>query len=190
MPKIKVGPNIFIPMPVSLVGSIVRGKPNFMAAGWITRVNSNPPYLGAGINKSHYTTLGIKEKRSFSINFPGSDLVAETDHCGLFSGRNTDKSTIFELFYGELTTIPMIKKCPLCLECRLIDIHEMPTNNLVIGEIIAAYTEDKYLTNGDPDLKKMNLMILSMPDNNYWAVGEHVGEAWKIGKRLKQEKDA
>ncbi len=110
MPKIKVGPNIFIPMPVSLVGSIVKGKPNFMAAGWVTRVNSNPPYVAVGINKSHYTTLGLKEKRSFSINFPSSDLVVETDYCGLFSGRNNDKSGIFELFYGELKAIPMIKR--------------------------------------------------------------------------------
>jgi flavin reductase (DIM6/NTAB) family NADH-FMN oxidoreductase RutF len=188
MSKLKVGPNTFIPMPVTLVGSIVKEKANFMAAGWVTRVNANPPYLGVGINKANYTILGIREKRSFSINFPAIDIVTETDYCGFVSGRNTDKSTIFELFYGELKTAPMIKKCPLCIECRLVDIYEMPTNNFFIGEIVAAYTEEKYLTNGEPDIKKMSLMILSMPDNNYWAVGERVGEAWKIGKKLKQEK--
>ena len=188
MSKIKVGLNVSIPMPVSLVGSIGDERPNFMAAGWVTRVNRNPPYLGVGINKAHYTCSGIREKRAFSVNFPPASIVTETDYCGVVSGRSTDKSTIFELFYGEMKTAPMIKKCPLCLECRLVDIYEMPTNSLFIGEIVAAYLEEKYLTKGEPDTKKMNLMILTMPDNNYWSIGEHVGEAWKIGNRLKQEK--
>ena len=185
MPKIKIGPNISLPMPVTLVGSIIEEKVNFMAAGWVTRVNSKPPYVGVGINKVHYTPLGILDKKTFSINFAAVDIVTETDYCGLVSAKDTDKSGIFEVFYGELKTAPMIKNCPLSMECKLVDIHEMPRNNLFIGEIVAAYTEEKYLTNGQPDIKKMNLMILSMPDNNYWAIGEHVGEAWKIGKKLK-----
>ena len=188
MSKIKAGPNVYIPMPVSLVGSIVNDRPNFMAVGWVTRVNRNPPYLGVGINKTHYTHTGIRENGAFSVNFPSAGLVTETDYCGVVSGRNTDKSTLFDLFYGEIKTAPMIKKCPLCLECRLVSIHEMPTNTLFIGEIVAAYTEEKYLTNGEPDIKKMNLMILTMPDNNYWSIGEHVGDAWKIGNSLKQGK--
>lgn len=82
----------------------------------------------------------------------------------------------------------MIEKCPLCIECKLVDVYEMPTNNIFIGEIAAAYTEEKYLTNGELDIKKMNLMILTMPDNNYWAIEEHVGDAWDIGRKLIQEK--
>jgi flavin reductase (DIM6/NTAB) family NADH-FMN oxidoreductase RutF len=188
MSKMRVGPNVYIPMPVSLVGSVVNERPNFMPVGWVTRVNRNPPYIGVGINKAHYTPTGIREKGAFSVNFPPADLVTETDYCGIVSGKNTDKSTLFELFYGESKTAPMINRCPLCLECKLVDIHEMPTNVLFIGEIIAVYTEEEYLTNGQPDVKKMNLMILTMPDNNYWSIGEHVGEAWKIGNRLRQEK--
>jgi flavin reductase (DIM6/NTAB) family NADH-FMN oxidoreductase RutF len=190
MGKINIGANTSIPMPVTLVGSIVEGKPNFMAAAWVTRVNATPPYLAIGIHKRQYTSSGIREIRSFSINLPSADMVIETDYCGFVSGRKTDKSSIFELFYGEIKTAPMIQKCPLCIECRVVDIYEMPTNNLFIGEIVAAYTEEKYLTNGELDIKKMNLMILTMPDNNYWAIGEHVGDAWNIGKRLLQEKPA
>jgi len=188
MSKIKVDPNVYIPMPVSLVGSIVDGKPNFMAVGWVTRVNRNPPYLGVGINKAHYTPAGIRENGAFSVNFPSVDLVTETDYCGIVSGKNTNKSDTFELFYGEIKAAPMIEKCPLCLECKLVYIHEMPTNDLFIGEIVAAHTEERYLTNGQIDIRKMNLMILTMRDNNYWSIGEHAGDAWKIGNRLKQEK--
>lgn len=189
MEKINLGPKGFVyPMPVSLVGATVNGLPNFMTVGWVNRANSNPPLVVAALNKNHYTSEGIKISKSFSINFPSAEMVVEADYCGLVSGRKTDKSEIFTMFYGELETAPMIQECPLSLECRLFGIHELPTNNLFIGEIIATYSEEKFLTDGKPDIKKMNPLVLTMPDNQYWSVGKMVGKAWNIGKKLRQEK--
>ena len=184
MDKIRLGTNVFIPMPVTLVGSMVRGKPNFMAAGWVTRVNANPPYLAVALGKTHHTSSGIGTTGTFSVNLPGKGLVVETDYCGFVSGKEADKSSLFEVFYGELKTAPMIEKCPLCIECRVVHVHEMPTNNLFIGQIVGVYAENRCLTDGEPDIRKMNLMILTMPDNHYWAVGQPVGDAWNIGKKL------
>jgi flavin reductase (DIM6/NTAB) family NADH-FMN oxidoreductase RutF len=185
--KINIGTNVFVyPMPVTLVGAKVEGRTNFMAVGWLSRVNAKPPMLAVALNKMHYTPEGIKETRTFSVNFPSSDMVQETDYCGLVSGRRIDKSTVFDVFYGELETAPMIKACPLCLECKLVDIYELPTNNLFIGEIIAGYTEERFLTDDKPDIQKMNPLILTMPDNNYWTVGSHAGKAWSAGKKLKR----
>ena len=48
---------------------------------------------------------------------------------------------LFEIFYGYLKTAPMITECTLCMECKLIDTVEFPTNYFFIGEIIASYTE-------------------------------------------------
>jgi hypothetical protein len=55
-----------------------------------------------------------------------------------------------------------------------------------VGEIIAAYSEEQYLTQGKPDIKKMKPLLLTMPDNSYWAVGDYAGAAWKIGKGLRE----
>jgi flavin reductase (DIM6/NTAB) family NADH-FMN oxidoreductase RutF len=185
MGKINIGKNVFIyPMPVTLLGVNIKNKPNFMALGWVSRVNANPPLLGVGVNKEHYTVEGILENETFSVNFPTQEMIVETDYCGLFSGKEADKSEIFEVFYGELKTAPMIKQCSLGIECKLHDIYEMPTNNLFIGEIINSYTENKYLTDAKLDIAKMNPLILTMPDNKYWNVGENVGRAWNIGKKL------
>jgi flavin reductase (DIM6/NTAB) family NADH-FMN oxidoreductase RutF len=49
-------------------------------------------------------------------------MVEVTDYCGIVSGKNNDKSRIFDLFYGKLKTIPMIKDCPLNMECKLVEI--------------------------------------------------------------------
>ena len=66
----------------------------------------------------------------------------------------------------------MISECPLSLECRLVNTVDNPTNNFYIGEIVASYTEEKYLTDGHPDIKKINPLLLTMPDNRYWGIGE------------------
>ena len=184
--KIKIDNNVSVyPMPVTLLGANVKGKANFMALGWVSRVNASPPMIGVGVYKSHYTREGIKENGSFSVNYPGEEMVRETDYCGLVSGEKIDKSGMFEVFYGELETAPMIKECTLNLECKLVETLEFPTNYFFVGEIIAAYSEEQYLTQGKPDIKKMEPLLLTMPDNSYWTVGNYTGAAWKIGKSLK-----
>ncbi len=69
----------------------------------------------------------------------------------------------------------MIAACPLNLECRLKHTIDMERNWLYIGEIVEAYTSDDYLTDGRPDVRKIDPIIFSMHDNNYWRLGELLG---------------
>lgn len=180
----KINNNVFIPMPVVLVGANISEKANFMAVGWITRANANPPMVAVGIHKSHFTHKGILENKTFSVCFPAADKVVETDYCGIVSGKDTDKSKLFNVFYGETKTAPMIKECPLNLECTLIKDIDLPSNSLFIGEIIGAYADEKFLDKDKINYKNMNLFFLTMPDKIYWGFGEKVGEAWKSGKNF------
>lgn len=186
MSKVNIGPNVYVfPMPVTLVGATVEGRANFMAVAWVARVNGSPPIVAVGLNQRHYTPEGIQEYGTFSVNFPSQDLVEQTDYCGLVSGRKADKSGLFEVFYGELETAPMIAECPLCLECSLYDTVSLPTHFLFLGQIVAAYTEERYLSDGKLDVQRMAPFVLTMPDNRYWALGDQVGRAWSDGKKLK-----
>lgn len=187
MNKISVGSDAFIPMPVTLVGATVGGNANFMTAAWITRVNTHPPMLAVAVNRARHTHRGIRETGTFSVCLPGADIVEKADYCGLVSGKNTDKSNLFDIFYGETKTAPMIGECPLCLECKVIEEVGLPTHDLFIGEIVGAYTEERYLTDGKIDIKKLNPLLLTMRDNNYWTVGDHIGRAWNIGLKLKEK---
>lgn len=184
--KIRLGPYLY-PMPVVLIGVKVNGKPNFMPLAWISIVEHKPPMISISSNQNHYTNLGIKENKTFSVNTISEDLVIPMDYCGLNSGKALDKSTIFEIFYGELKTAPMIQSSPLTLECNIIkSIDTEMGHDIFIGEIVGAYSEDKFLTNGIPDVKKMNTIFFSMNDNQYWKIGENVGKAWSIGKSYKK----
>jgi len=185
MEKVKINANVFAyPMPVVLVGALVNEKPNFLAVAWVSRVNYKPPLIAVALGKGHHTNSGIIAQKAFSVNIPGVELVKETDYCGLVSGRQTDKSKLFDVFYGELKIAPMIKECPVCLECRLVDSRELAIDTLFIAEVVAAYSEERYLSDGNPDIEKIKPFMLTMPDNRYWSIGRHVAKAWEAGRSL------
>jgi flavin reductase (DIM6/NTAB) family NADH-FMN oxidoreductase RutF len=188
MAKINLGAIIpAYPMPVSLVGAKVDGKPNFMAVAWFTMASFKPPRIAVSLGKGHYTNPGIKENQTFSVCLPSEEMAAATDYCGIVSGRQFDKSEIFDLFYGELETAPLIRQCPLSMECRVADMVESGINEIFIGDIVGTYTEERYMTEGKLDFRKMKPFILSQPDAAYWSLGEPVARAWNEGKKLKSQ---
>jgi len=146
-----------------------------------------PPIISVALNKKHYTCIGIEENGTFSVNIPSEAMVKQTDYCGMVSGHKVDKSTLFGSFYGELKTAPMIEECPLNLECRVVrplDFGGM--HDVFFGEIVRAYAEEKFLTDGLPDIQKIKPFVFSLTDKNYWKVGGHLGAAWSVGKELRK----
>jgi flavin reductase (DIM6/NTAB) family NADH-FMN oxidoreductase RutF len=186
MAKIKIGNNAFTyPMPVTIVGAHVKGKPNHMAISWVSMLSSKPPLIGI-VSSAHYTTEGIKENKEFSVCVPSIEMIKATDYVGIVSGTDKDKSKIFDCHYGELKNSPMIKDCPVSVECKLVQTVKLPEAELLIGEIINTYGDEKYMTDGKLDIKKMKPFTLTMPDNNYCAVGQLVGKAWEDGVNYKK----
>ena len=136
------------------------------------------------MEKNHYTNKSIRENQVFSINIPSADLVEKVDYCGLVSGNNIDKSQIFKCFYESNNKIPMIEEYPINMECKVTKIIEIYDMEVFIGEIIETYVNQDLLTNSFPDTKKINPLIYSM-DNNYWEIGNFIGNAFNIGKNIK-----
>ena len=185
MAKIEIAPErVYYPMGCSLVGANVGGKPNYLTVAWFTMVHPKPPYVMVTMNKVHYTNSGVKENGTFSVNIPSADMAEVTDYCGLVSGSKHDKSKVFETFYGKLKTAPMIKECPFNAECKLIQTVDLPMEELFIGEIIGSYTEERYLTEGLPDIRKMNPIVLQLPQKRYVTMGAELAPAWEVGKKL------
>jgi len=182
MAKVKLETGTFsYPMPVALLGATVAGKPNFMTVAWFARVDYQPSRLAIAISKNHYTTRGVEEHGTFSLNLPSRDLVVPTDYVGLRSGEKVDKAAIFDLFYGELKTAPMIAQCPLCVECRVVEQVELDVDRLYVGQEVAVYAEAEALTEGRPDLAKIRPYVLAMPANEYFPVGKAFAKAWRVG---------
>jgi len=184
--KIKTGWKLpVLPLPVSLTGSNVNGKPNFNTIVWFTMLNSNPPLIGITMSKSHYSNKGIKENKSFSVNIPSDDMVKVTDYCGLFSGAEVDKATIFNVFYGELKTAPMIKEAPFNIECKLVNTIEFEETELFVGEINEVYSKKNYYPKEKSDIEDLNLFVFLMPNGPYLKLGKYLEKAYDVGKDYK-----
>lgn len=187
MEKMRIGnKNYLYPNPVIIVGVKVDGNTNYLNVSYCGIANRDPAMISISINKSHYSYGGIRENKAFSINIPSLDMLEATDYCGTVSGKDVDKSKIFSTFYGNNKNAPMIEECPINMECEVM--HEIDlggSNMLIIGKVMEAYSSKKYLTNNIPDLKKINPILLSIYEFNYYSVGDKAGKAWDVGKDAK-----
>jgi flavin reductase (DIM6/NTAB) family NADH-FMN oxidoreductase RutF len=181
MNKVKLDrPVGLYPMPVTVVGAVVDGTVNYLAVSWIAPCNYEPRMVVAALGHDHHTNRGILEHGEFGLSLPGRDLMVAVDYVGLVSGKKHDKSQVFETFYGELAHAPMIR------ECRLVQTVALPGDTLFIGEVVAAYANAECLTDGAPDVRKIAPFVLTMPDNQYWSLGEPIGRAWSVGRAFKK----
>ena len=187
--KIKPGAYLF-PMPLGVIGANVNGKPNFEPVAYVGIVEYKPPLISVASYETHYTNIGINENGTFSVNTPSEELIKENDICGIKTGSEVDKSDIFEVFYGDLKTAPMISKSPLNLECEVIKSFKIKefvniekSHEIFIGKVINSYADDAYLADGAPDITKLNTFTYS--NSQYWKVGEKLAKAWDIGKNYK-----
>jgi flavin reductase (DIM6/NTAB) family NADH-FMN oxidoreductase RutF len=183
-----IGPvNALYPMPTTLVGATVNGKPNFLTVAHVGILNhGTPQYLSIGLGKVHYTNAGIKENRTFSIGLPPEELMVEIDYCGIKSGKNVDKSTLFDIFYGELKTAPMVSQCPVNMELKLHDVLDFEKHDIFIGELIQTYADEAVLKEGKIDIAKVRPLLFDMASIQYWSLGAPVGRCWNAGKALKR----
>lgn len=183
--KKNIGTHVFLPMPVVLVGTMAEGKPNFATVAWAGRVSMKPPLLTATLNKRHHTHAGILASGVFSVNVPPAELMEAADYCGIVSGRQADKGALFTVFQGE-TGAPLIEECRLCLECRLYQTVDLPAHSIFLGEIVASWADEEALVDDVPDPARLDPLLLTMPDNGYWRLGERAGQAWSVGKAFKR----
>jgi flavin reductase (DIM6/NTAB) family NADH-FMN oxidoreductase RutF len=185
MDKEKLGPQPFMGvMPAVLVGTNVNGKPNYMTAAWASVASMVPPMVCVAINHARHTAKGIGENGTFSLNVSSTKQVAETDHCGLVGGAKTDKSKVFDSFYGKLKTAPMAGECPVNIECKVFKSVDCGSHELYIGEIAEVYVSKDCTTDGKPDIGKIDPIVYS--GGNYWQLGKQAGKAFSVGMKYKK----
>jgi len=192
MPKTKLEPkvvkNLIYPYLPMIVGVNVSGRPNYITIGLIGWLCYD--VISISVGHQQYSKAGLLENGTFSINQPTADLVKELDYCGIASGRDTDKAALFETFYGELETAPMIGECPINIECRVIQTIHRSVHAIFLGEVAAVHADEKSLWEGVPDLTAIGPVFYA-PDlvgdpkgYGYWGLGEKLGRAFEIGRDL------
>jgi len=174
MMKEEIIGNVLNPLPVALVGALVDGKPNYLVIGYISPFNFGK-HIFFSLYKKRYTRKGIHENMTFSVNIPSESLLEEAKVCGSKSGRNYDKSSIFDTYFGELKTAPMIRECSLNMECEVTEILDYDPNEGIIGRVVKSYVDSNALIDGKLDMRKVHPLIwTTCGDFNYYQLGNRI----------------
>ncbi len=190
MAKKLLKPQTFlIPLPAVMI-SCQRGdeRPNILTASWIGICCSEPPMISLAIRKSRYSHSIIEESREFVVNLTTESLFKVTDYCGVVSGKNVDKFKETDLtpIKGAKVKAPLIKQCPINLECQVREVLELGSHDLFVSEIVAVHADSDYLDERDrPDMNKLKPLIYCTKVQEYW--GGLCVRLGKYGMSLKEK---
>ena len=72
------------------------------------------------------------------------------------------------------------------IEVVLDQAVDLATHTFFIGEIKTVWADEAIAADGRIAVEKWNPLLLTMPDNRYWTLGNQVADAWSVGKALKK----
>jgi flavin reductase (DIM6/NTAB) family NADH-FMN oxidoreductase RutF len=170
-------------MPAALVVTGTAENPNIITIGWISIVSGNPPTIAFSLlNKRHSLQL-IRKNSVFTVNIPPADKYKEADYCGIVSGKNTNKfkDVNFTAMESLKVDVPLIKECPLNMECRVIKEMELGERIIIFGEILETHVDSDKFSNNKIDIKKINPLVYCSTIREYWTIGEKLGLGFSAG---------
>ncbi|ASS38447.1 flavin reductase family protein [Mogibacterium pumilum] len=160
--KIKIKPGTLLyPLPAVMVTAGTIEKNNIITIAWTGIINTDPAILYISVKKSRYSHALISEAGEFVINLTTEKLARATDFAGVRSGKNFDKvkELGLTLIPGETNDTPMIAESPINLECKVMEVHEYPTHDMFIAEVVDAHISAEFVNeNGSYDFGRMNLL--------------------------------
>lgn len=168
--------NFLAPLPVVLVTVRLRDNDgtadNIIPISWTGIVESAPHMININISRGKYSGEIIKKTKQFVVAIPGAGHIKEVDICGTTHGDKVDKFNLtgFEKLDATIVDAPLIRQCPINMECTLEDIISFKSHDMFIGKIEATHLDDGFADeNGEPDFKKID--ILCYANGDYWDLG-------------------
>ncbi|MDT8716288.1 flavin reductase family protein [Clostridium sp. 19966] len=166
MGKISMKGSILLaPVPsVFITSKNTDGKTNVFTVGWIGVACTRPPMITVAIRPERLSYEYIKNTGEFVINLPNRDMVKALDYCGVKSGRTSNKFEDMNLGVEDCSkvSVPMIKKSPVTLECKVKNITPLGSHDLFLAEIVQVNVEESIIDlKGKIHLEKADLVAYS-----------------------------
>jgi len=168
---------LLYPCPVVLVTCVDQGgKANVIPLAWVGVACSDPPTIGIAIRPQRYSYGLIQETKEFVVNIPTADILYETDYCGEVSGRDHDKFAETGLTPEPATHVkpPLIRECPVNLECTLQQVIKLGVHDLFLGQVVAVHADQAILDEkGRIDYAKAKPFVYN--HGEYWSLEKIIG---------------
>lgn len=185
-------PGTFIyPIPAVMVTCGTMEKSNIITVAWTGIINTNPAMVYISVRPTRYSYNMIKEQGEYVINLTTRELAYATDWCGVKTGAKVDKFKEMHLTKekAQFVKCPLIKESPVSVECKVKEIKELGSHNMIIAEVLAINADEKYIDeNGAFDISKCDLIAYS--NGNYYTLGKKIGKfGYSVKKRKKSKKN-
>lgn len=165
--------------PTVLVSSHFDGIDNVMAAAWACALDFAPPKLTVVLDKAVKTRELVEASGRFVVQVPTVALLDLTNEVGNRSlAGHPDKlvEAGVELLRLAGDTLPFVAGCAAWLECRLVpELHNQASYDLFIGEVIAAWADDRVFRDGHwhfEDAGPEWRSIHHVAGGHFYAIGE------------------
>ena len=114
-----------------------------------------------------------------NLNF--EDMVAITDHIGVVSGTQEDKSGLITVL-RRAQHRPDDPGCKVTMEGKLIDHVKLPTHDLFVGEIVGTYAERQSSARRHRRHRQAQAAAVRHGEQELLGAGQAVAKCWSIGK--------
>lgn len=179
------GSALLAPLPAVLVTCKSGDRENVFTAAWTGIVNTQPPKTYISVRKSRYSYGLITQSGQFALNLTTEGMVSAVDFCGVRSGREIDKfqKCALERVPASQIDVPLLAASPVSLECRLTQVIEMGSHDLLLADIVAVDVEEILLDPaGRLALEKAGL--IAYVHGEYRSLGRKLGKfGFSVAKR-------
>jgi flavin reductase (DIM6/NTAB) family NADH-FMN oxidoreductase RutF len=151
-------------------------RANIITLAWVGVACSTPPMLSVGVRPSRFSCGIIERSRELVINIPSSDILGEVDYCGSVSGRDVDKfaETGLTPEPSEEVGPPLIKECPINLECKVKHSLDLGAHRLFLCEVVRMHVDERIEEEGKLDGLKLNPLLFCEGGGQYLQIGEEL----------------
>ena len=186
------GGTFIYPIPAVMVSCGTMEESNIITVAWTGILNTNPAMCYISVRPERYSHNIIKENGEFAINLTTRQLAYATDWCGVKSGRDVDKFKEMKLTKERANIIkaPLIKECPVSVECKVKEIVPLGSHDMFVAEIVAIDADEKYIDKkGAFDISKCDLIAYA--NGGYYPLESKIGKfGYSVQKKSKTAKNS
>ena len=181
------------PAPAAMISvADAEGNTNIITAAWTGNICSDPPMAYVSIRPERFSYHMVEDTGCFVVNLTTKKLARATDYCGVRSGRNEDKWKTAGLTPepADFVKAPLIKECPVNIECQVAGQIELGSHTMFIGKVLAVHVDEAYMDkNGRFDLAASGLMAYA--HGEYLELGKRIGTfGFSVKKKISGKKPA
>ena len=175
---------IVAPRPIGWISSVsAEGTANLAPYSYFNAMSQAPHYVVFGSGPRKDSLRNIEATGEFAVNLATFDLREKMSLTSAVVAAGVDEFELAGLSKApcNLIKVPRVAESPACLECRLHQVVDLPSddgvarNHLAIGRVVGIHIDDRFIAAGRVDTAAMR-PIARMGYSEYSTVTE----AWRL----------